>query len=826
MEDSTINGAEQQLASTSTDTTAHLEFDNAGVDSSPPLCPGSDTTTSKSAPASVAHLDDEHIQYLHERACPPDHPAMEDFASIDGSDIQVLCGLVKTPECRGLAMYYPGIDYVRVRADANDDGERLYFAVRGKAVPIYLVRGVNYAAAKTIIVAESLVKALAVSAHVGPAIGLGGVSTTLAGDELNESWRQLGVKGRDFTLLFDTNRASNPAVMHAEARLARALTAAGAHVRLARLNLVVDDGNAGPDDVIAEHGPDLVRLAIEDAVESEPILRARTENLEELVEDGSFLAAVNLLSSKERNKVAAAWGERKEPKLGVKALKDALKEHKSARRESAGHVLLPQYAVIEGRLCVVEAEKPARVILDGVLRIVETLRSESGETCFVVEGTSQSGKAIGCAVVTSKALETVEWVGRLFGASVTVHGRTNELRSALTSMAEDNQVLTFKRTGFVETEQGLAYVHAGGHVGASGLAIRTELEDELAKYELPSNATRAMEAFRWALQLFTVIPAQLAFLLLSCVTSALLSHFNLPRFCVVLVGRSGVFKTTLAHLVVSFFGTEFDPKRGTIDMSSTAAAITERLYRAKDVVTVIDDFAPGNNARQAEKYREVVEQVIRAIGNGSNRSRMTSDMDARPDHPPRGLSILTAEESPGATESIQSRCVMVRLSKEVVDVPALTAFQQQLRLLPYVSRFIVEQLIQNHGGVMAVFRRAEAEAAERLRTVAAIHRAAHAVAHLRGAFAVLLDGAVVSRAITAAQATEFGATADDVLGALLLEQETARAEADATENFMEAFYAAWGAGRIKIVSVDEPETEAHGYFDKFNARVVSVHGSS
>ncbi len=685
-------------------------------------------------------------------------------------------------------------------------------------MPPYFVRGVNYNTEEHLVVVESAVKAIAVSAHVAPAIGLGGVATTHAAGALGAGWEALDLRGRTVVILFDANRSKRPAVAHAEAQISRALRAAGAEVRIARLDLLDEGGEAGPDDLIARLGADMVRSAVEDAVSGDPLNRVKSEVASDLIADLGFWAAVYALEPGDQQSARAVWGAREMKGVGVSIFDKMLKSFSDRLRSAGGFARAPAYDVVDGCLCTTVHGKPDRVLLTGVVRILEEHISEHGTFTFWVEATGQDGRPAGTASVEPNELEQSDWLAKHFGTSVSLHARPGELRAALTSMSTPKRVRVVDRTGFMQTEQGAVFLYNGGHAGAQDASVRAELEGPLAGYDLPFGRVHAVAAFRHALTLFQFLKPVQALVLLAAMACAVLSDIAPVRFCLVLVGRSQSLKTTLAHVALSFFGT-FDRKKGTVDVMSTPASIEDVLHRAKDVITVIDDFAPGSNAVHADRVRTVVEQVIRGIGNGSNRSRMTADMKRRADRPPRGLAIITAEESPGQTESIQARCVMTRLVRGDVNLAQLSAFQVQLDILPAVTRDLVDWVIEDRDGVARL--RADEEVAARRHLPAELgsHRAVGAVADLRAGFGLFLAAAERCGAVSPEERAALSATADAALAGLLREQEVARSDADAAEAFMDAFYAAWGSGALQILGTSSARHAAHGYFDAARGRV-------
>jgi hypothetical protein len=63
-------------------------------------------------------------------------------------------------------------------------------------------------------------------------------------------------------------------------------------------------------------------------------------------------------------------------------------------------------------------------------------------------------------------------------------------------------------------------------------------------------------------------------------------------FSVFLTGRTGTFKTALAAICHQHFGAAMDASRLPASFASTANALEEICFCAKDVLVVVDDFAP------------------------------------------------------------------------------------------------------------------------------------------------------------------------------------------------------------------------------------------
>ena len=92
-------------------------------------------------------------------------------------------------------------------------------------------------------------------------------------------------------------------------------------------------------------------------------------------------------------------------------------------------------------------------------------------------------------------------------------------------------------------------------------------------------------------------------------------------FSLFLTGRTGTFKTALATLCQQHFGAAMDASRLPANFASTANALEELAFSAKDALLVVDDFAPTGGVGDSALYA-VAERLFRAAGNHQGRSRM------------------------------------------------------------------------------------------------------------------------------------------------------------------------------------------------------------
>ena len=150
-----------------------------------------------------------------------------------------------------------------------------------------------------------------------------------------------------------------------------------------------------------------------------------------------------------------------------------------------------------------------------------------------------------------------------------------------------------------------------------------------------------------------------------------------PKFILFLQGRSGTFKSTLAALMLSFFG-DFNDTSLPLRCSDTGNSIVEQAFLLKDILTAMDDFFPSTEADK-KRMTSTVQAVLRAYGDRAGRNKLKSDSSIRVSRPPRGNMILTGEYMPDVGLSGISRLFSVYLNKGDVNQDVLTELQEMAR---------------------------------------------------------------------------------------------------------------------------------------------------
>ena len=170
-----------------------------------------------------------------------------------------------------------------------------------------------------------------------------------------------------------------------------------------------------------------------------------------------------------------------------------------------------------------------------------------------------------------------------------------------------------------------------------------------------------------------VIQPLVAFAFLTPLNEFLRQAGCMPKFVLFLTGRTGTRKSTIAALILSFFG-KFTSTDLPMSFRDTANSIIANSFSLKDVLTCIDDFYPSDNL-EMKKLNTTAQTVMRAYGDRTGRGRMRADCTLMESRPPQGNAIITGELSPDIGESGSARYFALELKEGDVDLSYLTLCQ-------------------------------------------------------------------------------------------------------------------------------------------------------
>lgn len=161
---------------------------------------------------------------------------------------------------------------------------------------------------------------------------------------------------------------------------------------------------------------------------------------------------------------------------------------------------------------------------------------------------------------------------------------------------------------------------------------------------------------------------------------------RVPRFAMVLAGRSGSLKTSLSLVLFRIF-----QNQGLVPDASfrdTATAMEIKLSELHGRVGIFDDFRPPVSDLSSKANREKLESIVRATGDHVAKSRSNVKLGRSREFIPTGCPLVTAEDISGSQSSLL-RCLVLSIGKGDVDGAKLRHFQVNPDLIPtHMSRFV------------------------------------------------------------------------------------------------------------------------------------------
>ena len=314
-----------------------------------------------------------------------------------------------------------------------------------------------------------------------------------------------------------------------------------------------------------------------------------------------------------------------------------------------------------------------------VPRIVSEKTVDDGavtEKTLVLSGIHADGSTLPPVEVNGADLSSFNWLLDKWGAKciIEVGPRCREyLRYYIQTTADSADRLTeYHVTGWKKIDGEWHYLLPGDD------SLNVTLKGKLQHYcgeqgFTPEDLIDAYDLFEKPPAPSRVIQPLVAFTFLTPLNEFMRQAGCMPKFALFLTGRTGTRKSTIAALILSFFG-RFTSTDLPMSFRDTANSIIANSFSLKDVLTCIDDFYPSDNA-EMKKLNATAQTVMRAYGDRTGLSRLRSDSTLMESRPPQGNAIITGELSPDIGESGTARYFALELKEGDVDLSRLTLCQ-------------------------------------------------------------------------------------------------------------------------------------------------------
>ena len=341
------------------------------------------------------------------------------------------------------------------------------------------------------------------------------------------------------------------------------------------------------------------------------------------------------------------------------------------------------FAVKDGCLGYMKSEKGGESYFVKLCNFVPFIASQlivddGAEMKVRVEigGFNSHGCALQTITVPDEKFNSLDWVRNNWGYEFNLEtGQTvkDRIRYFLQSTAEHaEKKKVYAATGWKRINGQWKFLMPGdkmhtvcleGRRDVYGFNRETDLDAVIKSLSLP-----------YAVAPRKVMLPLVAFAFLSPLNSFLKKAQYEPKTILMLCGKTGSKKSTLAALICSFFG-RFSTTELPLSFRDTANSIIRQSFALKDVLTVIDDYHPSTG-KDAAQMNASAQMIFRAYGNRVGRGRLNANSEPMTDRYPQGNAIITAEFLPDVGESGTARFITLELGRNDVNNKELSHYQQ------------------------------------------------------------------------------------------------------------------------------------------------------
>ncbi len=313
-----------------------------------------------------------------------------------------------------------------------------------------------------------------------------------------------------------------------------------------------------------------------------------------------------------------------------------------------------------------------------VLREITKDDGVSSTRYVCLGGVHQSGRTLPEITIPAEEVEGLGWIVKYWGMDCILEPglktKSSVWNALQTTALNVEKITIFSTTGWKQIDGEWRFLMPGDD------RFTVELPGKMHGYgmerscEMPDIQTAA--SLLWQ----PLAPEEIILPLLSFTFLSPLNHFLKaagcePKFVMLLSGKTGSRKSTLAALMLSFFG-KFTASELPLSFRDTANSILCNAFALKDVLTVINDLHPSSRMEE-QKMNGTAQAIMRAYGDRTGKGRLRADSSPMESRPPQGNAIVTAEFTPDIGESGTARYFALELKESDVDLQNLSAYQKE-----------------------------------------------------------------------------------------------------------------------------------------------------
>lgn len=331
-------------------------------------------------------------------------------------------------------------------------------------------------------------------------------------------------------------------------------------------------------------------------------------------------------------------------------------------------------------------------------------KSEYELVVFILD---DNDKKLGPCKITDKELSKLtsticsKFIGQVINYEANSDKKMREVVEAIGRESVEAKTV-YSHTGFIEQDGKKIFLYHGGSIGTDeNNKVETDLTDyNIQQYCFTDKEFELEEALKTEYSLLElgdlkVIIPMLATTFLSPLCSILQEEGILINYLLMVVGKTGTYKSSSAALMLSHFG-NFEVNRMPLSFRATFCGIEQVAFSAKDILLVVDDYKPETMETDQEK---TMESILGLWGDRNSRIKMNSKGGLHQKYSARGLCMVTAERPPKFSQSRLARAMTTYTQEGSINFKKLKEIHANKEQLAVTMKQYIKWIITNEEGI-------------------------------------------------------------------------------------------------------------------------------